>query len=34
LTHPEPPVAFPKIGDFLPRLVIMAIPSTHSPLLT
>ena len=33
-THPEPPVAFPKNGDFLPRLVIMAIPSTQNPLLT
>lgn len=30
---PEPPVAFPNTGDFLPRLVMIAIPSTQNPLL-
>jgi hypothetical protein len=32
-THPEPPLAFPKTADFLPRLVMMAKPSTQKPLL-
>jgi len=33
ITYPEPPVAFPNTGDFLPRLVMIAIPSTQNPLL-
>jgi len=33
-THPEPPVILPKTADFLPRLVMMARPSTQNPLLT
>jgi hypothetical protein len=33
-THPEPPLAFPNTADFLPRLVMMAIPSIQNPLRT
>lgn len=33
-TYPEPPVAFPYVGDNLPKLVVIAKPSIQNPLRT
>ena len=33
-THPEPPLALPKMPDLLPELVTSSSPSIHKPART